>query len=154
MPHAMSESRFSRRAQSLTPEAALPDGVRRQFVKTQMCAYYLANRCKLTTECCPYAHDSSELRQPPDLTKTRMCPESKICAKADCQFAHSPAELRSTDSFYKSRLCKFWETQGRCALGAQCRFAHGQGERAKPPDRRWSVCALPPQIQADQLYED
>ena len=161
----MSESRFARRAQSLSTDAALPDGVRKQFVKTQMCAFYLANRCKLTSDCCPYAHDVSELRQAPDLTKTRMCPEGQRCQRREsCQYAHSPGELRSTDFFFKSRLCKFWETQGKCVLGQSCRFAHGQADCAKPlqgsPNRRWSVCAsmLPPQMLdhcgSPQCYED
>jgi len=140
--------RFSRRAQSLSLDS--PSPVRLQFLKTQLCAYFINNRCRLDS--CPYAHSPAELRAVPDLTKTRLCPAKPCPHPESCQFAHEPSELRATGDFFKIRLCKFWELRGKCNLGDACRFAHGPTELSRPSEaRRWSVCA-PPQL--PDYYED
>jgi hypothetical protein len=51
--------------------------------------------------------------------------------------AGSEADLRAQEEppekvFYKTRLCDNFETNGRCAYGDRCRFAHGHAE-LRPP---------------------
>jgi Zinc finger C-x8-C-x5-C-x3-H type (and similar)/RNA-binding, Nab2-type zinc finger len=117
----------SKRSQSFSHTVKL------QFHKTQMCQFFLENDCKLAADECSYAHDRSELKSAPDLTKTRMCPLLENCPKQNlCPYAHTHDELKHTDQFFKSRLCKFFEKTGKCTLGDNCRFAHGEHQLHKP----------------------
>eukprot|EP00435_Cladocopium_sp_Y103_P003829 s1445_g1.t1 len=56
---------------------------------------------------CPFAHGTNHLREQPDFSKTRLCPdfmELGHCAQGDhCKFAHGKHELRPGSSA-KSRL--------------------------------------------------
>lgn len=54
-------------------------------------------KCAKGTQC-PWAHDGSELKDAPDLRRTKFCKELTTkgrCTKANCNFAHSNAECRS-----------------------------------------------------------
>lgn len=54
---------------------------------------------------CSYAHNDTELRFVPDLSRTRMCDKARtsgVCDDNDCRFAHDIIELRSTDRLYKT----------------------------------------------------
>ena len=94
---------------------------------------------------CPFAHSQSELREKPNLHKTKLCQtfiEGKIafvrphihnkiegkCPKGNnCCFAHGEEELRSTPDLFKTAICNLW-TQRKCTSGDKCRFAHGQAD--------------------------
>lgn len=81
-------------------------------------------------ENCPFAHSRAELKETPDLRKTRLCVdffEGPGCSDPDCFFAHSEDDLRCTENFYKKALC-IWNERGKCWKGEQCRFAHGLSE--------------------------
>jgi len=93
--------------------------------KTKMCDFHKEGRCKYGSECA-FAHSEHELKDLPDLRKTRICrafTQGK-CNATDCKFAHGADELRTTDLCYKTSLCA-WYDKGICQSGDQCRFAHG-----------------------------
>merc|ERR1719162_504223 len=80
-----------------------------QLLKTDMCKYFLANRCSKGSKCA-FAHDTKEMRAKPNLNKTSMCRsflQSGNCDNSSCTFAHSERELRTTSSFFKTKLCRF-----------------------------------------------
>uniref|UniRef100_A0A7S2VT85 C3H1-type domain-containing protein n=1 Tax=Lankesteria abbotti TaxID=340204 RepID=A0A7S2VT85_9APIC len=98
-----------------------------RFYKTKMCPYMnVKGRCCRTSKCV-YAHSTDELRELPDLQKTKLCTNVKvngICSDPSCRFAHSLEDLRHTDLFFKTKLCHMWK-KGRCSSGVLCRHAHG-----------------------------
>jgi len=62
-----------------------------------MCKFYLANQCG-RGDVCSYAHSQNELRIPPDLAGTQLCPEileGRACKNNFCRFAHSATEVKS-----------------------------------------------------------
>lgn len=103
--------------------------------KTKMCEFYEEGRCKYGKDCA-FAHDESELKEAPDLRKTRICRTFATgkCNDKSCKFAHGAEELRAqeTDIAYKTALCSWFE-KGKCASGDQCRFAHGESELREEP---------------------
>ena len=58
---------------------------------------------------CNYAHSENELREKPNLSKTKLCEEyatTGTCTKGEiCLFAHGELELRSTPDLFKTSLC-------------------------------------------------
>eukprot|EP00930_Biecheleria_cincta_P060358 TRINITY_DN4601_c0_g1_i2.p1 TRINITY_DN4601_c0_g1~~TRINITY_DN4601_c0_g1_i2.p1 ORF type:complete len:173 (-),score=19.52 TRINITY_DN4601_c0_g1_i2:745-1263(-) len=61
-----------------------------------MCKFFLANKCE-RGNLCSYAHSQDELRPPPDLSGTQLCPaimEGRACKDYSCRFAHSAAEVK------------------------------------------------------------
>ncbi|GIX61679.1 zinc finger C-x8-C-x5-C-x3-H type domain-containing protein [Babesia caballi] len=131
-----------------TPKPEVPREVRvisvEQFHKTKICPHMNKPEGCLRSMRgqCPYAHDKSELKEPPNLIKTAMCKlHLKGCcgkSSADCPYAHSFSELRHTDGFYKTYVCKFWE-KGYCKAGDLCRYAHGVHEIRKAGSGSTSV---------------
>lgn len=62
-----------------------------------MCRFYRMGKCAKGMQC-PWAHEASELKEVPDLRRTRLCKDlitKGRCTKANCNFAHSKAECRS-----------------------------------------------------------
>ena len=97
----------------------------RQLAKTEMCKFFLSNRCGKGLRC-TYAHSITEIRSKPDLWKTSMCKEflqTGNCEILGCTFAHDERELCTTREFFKTKMCRF-ASSGRCKHGAACRFAH------------------------------
>jgi hypothetical protein len=105
------------------------------FFKTKMCNLHLLNICKKGKEC-PFAHSEDELREKPNLVKTKLCQdflEVGQCQRGDrCSFAHGETELRSTPDLFKTAICNLW-TQGKCNAGERCRFAHGHEDLRPAP---------------------
>eukprot|EP00429_Kryptoperidinium_foliaceum_P071278 CAMPEP_0176071330 /NCGR_PEP_ID=MMETSP0120_2-20121206/35626_1 /TAXON_ID=160619 /ORGANISM="Kryptoperidinium foliaceum, Strain CCMP 1326" /LENGTH=258 /DNA_ID=CAMNT_0017404985 /DNA_START=78 /DNA_END=854 /DNA_ORIENTATION=+ len=68
------------------------------YEKTQLCKYFSRGHCFLGKSC-RFAHGQEQLRQQPDLFKTRLCADymrSGGCRNgASCKFAHGRQELRS-----------------------------------------------------------
>jgi len=96
-----------------------------QCMKTEMCRFFLSNRC-LRGSRCTFAHSLEEIRKKPDLKSTSMCKNflrSGACDNPLCSFAHDVRELRASAGFFKTKLCKF-AVSGRCKHGTTCRFAH------------------------------
>lgn len=111
--------------------------LRKRIVKTKICAHNLRGRCCRGARC-SFAHSIDELREPPDLYKTRLCVNYKtngVCIKgAECRFAHGEAQLRWTPEFYRTSLCPHYGANAVCTAGKRCRWAHGTAElRDKPP---------------------
>jgi hypothetical protein len=101
----------------------------RQLAKTEMCKFFLSNRCGKGLRC-TYAHSITEIRSKPDLVKTSMCRhflQTGNCDRPGCTFAHDERELRTTKEFFKTKLCRF-SASGRCKHGTTCRFAHNIDE--------------------------
>jgi len=100
----------------------------KQMQKTKLCDFHKEGRCKYGSACA-FAHSAEELKEMPDLRKTRICRAFSRgdCSDANCKFAHGAQELRTTDLCYKTALCTWWE-KGKCQSGDQCRFAHGSEE--------------------------
>ena len=65
--------------------------------KTQLCKFFAVGACQRGSNCA-FAHGTSQLRQQPDYSKTRLCAdfmELGRCAQGrDCKFAHGKRELR------------------------------------------------------------
>lgn len=92
-----------------------------------MCAFFLHGAC-VYGKACAFAHNPNELKDSPDLTKTRLCQtyaETGSCTDPECRFAHGDDELRLVN--FKTSMC-FWHEKGRCRNGDNCRFAHGNSE--------------------------
>lgn len=65
-----------------------------QLHKTRFCEFFRRNRCKRGQQCL-FAHSEAELRQAPDLTKTKLCLMfGGVCTNPGCSYAHSYAEIR------------------------------------------------------------
>jgi len=104
-----------------------------QFSKTKMCKFHALGKCT-KGEQCPFAHDSIDVRNLPDLRCTKLCKpliQTGICNDKNCTYAHSKEELRSTGAFHKTKLCRFMQT-GHCTLGIKCNFAHSALELREP----------------------
>jgi len=114
-----------------------PGGFRvyHDFYKTKMCNLFLLNLCKKGNDC-PFAHSEDEIREKPNLEKTKLCPqflEEGKCNKGNrCAFAHGEEELRSTPDLFKTAICNLW-SQGKCTSGERCRFAHGPKDLRPAP---------------------
>eukprot|EP00930_Biecheleria_cincta_P051893 TRINITY_DN3710_c0_g1_i3.p1 TRINITY_DN3710_c0_g1~~TRINITY_DN3710_c0_g1_i3.p1 ORF type:complete len:422 (-),score=73.81 TRINITY_DN3710_c0_g1_i3:742-1923(-) len=64
--------------------------------KTKMCKFFLTNACQRGSTCA-YAHSEAEIRAPPNLRCTQLCPSAAagtVCSNADCRFAHDAKELK------------------------------------------------------------
>jgi len=124
------------------------------FTRTKLCSFHLRGMCAHGSNC-SYAHEIVELRDQPDLSKTRMCPlfRKGNCLRTDCTYAHSRDELRGTDDVYKTSLCRFW-ANGRCAAGKYCRHAHGIEEMRVRPVRDESITAGVSEPSLDETPSD
>lgn len=102
-----------------------------RFQKTRLCLFNQRGAC-VKGDACSYAHCTTELKNAPNLLKTRLCQDwlNGRCVAGECKFAHGRQELRFTHDYYKTRLCHFWQ-QGGCTKGEECRHAHG-GEELRP----------------------
>ncbi|KAF4676294.1 hypothetical protein FOL47_006450 [Perkinsus chesapeaki] len=109
-----------------------------QFYKTEMCKFVANGGCS-KGESCSHAHSEAELRNKPDLSKTRMCRmmlQKGTCPNIKrCPYAHDIKQVRSTNAFFKTKLCSFHQ-EGFCKLGNKCRYAHSESE-LNPDD--WPV---------------
>uniref|UniRef100_A0A6U6U697 C3H1-type domain-containing protein n=1 Tax=Alexandrium andersonii TaxID=327968 RepID=A0A6U6U697_9DINO len=69
------------------------------FHKTAMCKFFAMGRCMRSSKC-TFAHHVDELRQAPDFSCTKMCPdlvsEGRCTRGWECTFAHDARELRTT----------------------------------------------------------
>jgi len=105
------------------------------FFKTKPCSLFSLNICKKGNDC-PFAHSMDELRDKPNLYKTKLCDaflQAGRCNRGeDCNFAHGEVELRSTPDLFKTAICNLW-SQGRCTAGETCRFAHGYDDLRPAP---------------------
>jgi len=105
------------------------------FFKTKMCSLYSLSICKKGKEC-PFAHSPDELREKPNLYKTKLCEtflQTGNCKHGEkCNFSHGESELRSTPDLFKTAICNLW-TQGKCVAGERCRFAHGYEDLRPAP---------------------
>ncbi|XP_026193272.1 zinc finger CCCH domain-containing protein 33 [Cyclospora cayetanensis] len=106
---------------------------RRVFHKTQLCKHLERGYCRNGTSC-PFAHSREELRPPPTLSKTMICPDVKaggICQRVmsgqSCSFAHCSQELRQTANHYKTNMCRSF-LSGKCLKADKCTHAHGEVE--------------------------
>lgn len=62
-----------------------------------MCKFFLTNACQRGS-LCAYAHSEAEIRAPPNLRCTQLCPmvvAGMGCINADCKFAHDAKQLKS-----------------------------------------------------------
>ncbi|KYK68204.1 zinc finger (CCCH type) motif-containing protein, partial [Toxoplasma gondii TgCatPRC2] len=95
------------------------------FHKTRLCPRLRGDRvfCPLG-ESCTFAHSEKELRPPPVLDRTKLCPSvlSKgaspcpgIARGEPCKFAHSKSEIRHTSNMFKTNMCLKWN-RGKCKV--------------------------------------
>eukprot|EP00928_Gymnodinium_smaydae_P025168 TRINITY_DN20129_c0_g6_i1.p1 TRINITY_DN20129_c0_g6~~TRINITY_DN20129_c0_g6_i1.p1 ORF type:complete len:429 (+),score=68.43 TRINITY_DN20129_c0_g6_i1:83-1288(+) len=66
------------------------------FFKTRKCRYFGMNSCTRGATC-RFAHSNAELRSPPDLRYTKLCPTvlaGGSCQNRTCTYAHSAEERR------------------------------------------------------------
>eukprot|EP00922_Rhytidocystis_sp_ex-Travisia-forbesii_P063643 GHVS01094652.1.p1 GENE.GHVS01094652.1~~GHVS01094652.1.p1 ORF type:complete len:780 (-),score=244.73 GHVS01094652.1:295-2634(-) len=132
------------------PTAWLTNGTprREQFFRTKFCPWYLAGKC-VRGDFCNFAHKGEEVRELPDLQRTKMCSKFTLgaggCVDPECAFAHSQEQLRHTDVYFKTKLCVNWGKQC-CRRGMSCRMAHGMEElryRSSTPQNNHSYSHLP-----------
>lgn len=127
--------------EAATADKGLPkardNAVTARLTKTKMCHFFERGKC--ASENCRYAHSQSELRQPPNLEKTKLCRsfvQNGYCNDGEnCGFAHGETELRVTEGIYKTQICHFFE-RGRCLKGERCNHAHGSEDLRFPARNR------------------
>jgi len=127
------------------------------FYKTKVCSLNNLNICK-KGKACPFAHSMDELRDKPNLYKTKLCDAflaTGNCSRGEqCTFAHGESELRSTPDLFKTAICHLW-SQGRCVAGDHCRFAHGDEDKRPAPSshkfKRNSFKKVPPKQNHDYM---
>lgn len=109
------------------------NAVTARLMKTKMCYFFERGKC--SSQNCRYAHSAEELRNQPNLQKTKLCKVWALhgyCANSEnCVFAHGEEELRVTDGIYKTQMCHFFE-RGRCLKGERCNHAHGPEDLRMP----------------------
>jgi len=134
------------------------NAVTARLMKTKMCYFFERGKC--SSQNCRYAHSAEELRNQPNLHKTKLCKVWAVhgcCANSEnCVFAHGEEELRVTDGIYKTQMCHFFE-RGRCLKGERCNHAHGpedlrmpalSSQQATGPATMGSTSALPGSVNA------
>uniref|UniRef100_A0A7S4QXH8 C3H1-type domain-containing protein n=2 Tax=Alexandrium monilatum TaxID=311494 RepID=A0A7S4QXH8_9DINO len=113
-------------AQKDRPSRPQENAVTARLKKTKMCYFFERGKC--ASQNCRYAHSAAELRNQPNLQKTKLCKvfaQDGLCMHGEnCVFAHGEAELRVTEGIYKTQMCHFFE-RGRCLKGERCNHAHG-----------------------------
>jgi len=101
-----------------------------QFYQTKLCKHFQNGAC-LYGDKCSFSHSLEDLRERPNLTKTKMCASVEAglnCPEGDkCPYAHAISELRATPMLYRTVLCSWWK-KGQCEFGDNCRFAHGENQ--------------------------
>ncbi|XP_055388491.1 uncharacterized protein LOC129617129 [Condylostylus longicornis] len=152
----------------------IPESLQKRITKTKLCIHYARGRC-IRGELCSFAHSSSELREPPNLQKTRLCVAwimTNSCFKGnDCKYvslltthslllfhryAHGQAELRWTPEFYRTSLCPSLKTPLGCLRRDQCRYAHSplelraMSELSRPPSDDW---VPPPPTKVNMMHK-
>jgi len=87
-----------------------------QMQKTKLCDFHKEGRCKYGASCV-FAHSSEELKDMPDLRKTRICTAftQGNCSNLDCNFAHGTEELRMSERSYRQQRSANGEHPG-CAV--------------------------------------
>mmetsp|Transcript_87416 Transcript_87416/g.270644 ORF Transcript_87416/g.270644 Transcript_87416/m.270644 type:complete len:260 (+) Transcript_87416:99-878(+) len=77
----------------------------KQMQKTRLCDFHKEGRCKYGSACA-FAHSQEELKDMPDLRKTRICRSftQGKCSSTNCKFAHGNEELRTTDFYKEAKL--------------------------------------------------
>jgi len=106
---------------------------RGQFKKTKMCKFHIIGMCAKGS-LCPFAHNTIELQDLPDLACTKLCKtllQTGACNDPRCTYAHNKDQLRATSTFHKTKLCRFAQS-GFCSLGSKCNFAHSVEELHSP----------------------
>uniref|UniRef100_A0A0G4HPE5 C3H1-type domain-containing protein n=1 Tax=Chromera velia CCMP2878 TaxID=1169474 RepID=A0A0G4HPE5_9ALVE len=84
----------------IAEESLLQDGLGEsgdwKLFKTTICKFALQGKCTKGAEC-RFAHHISELRQKPDLKKTRLCYKWLCgqCQDSTCKYAHGEMELQT-----------------------------------------------------------
>lgn len=90
------------------PAKPIPISLQKRISKTKICIYNINGRCTRGVDC-SFAHSKFELKQAPDLYKTRLCSRfitMGFCPLEDnCRFAHGDSELRSIIDIFKINLC-------------------------------------------------
>lgn len=108
---------------SVRTRLSVEENFRMQFIRTSMCRNAKNGNCKFG-EACHFAHSSQDLRERPNLDKTKLCVRVK-CDDPTCKFAHERTELVATAKFAKTKWCHFGAD---CLNGSKCRYAHDDGE--------------------------
>jgi len=80
----------------LATKTSSPSGHR--CFKTRMCSFFLDGKCSRGIKC-SFAHAWDEVRQAPDLSKTKICILWKkgMCHDINCSYAHGADQLRRTE---------------------------------------------------------
>lgn len=117
---------------SAPKESNMEKSLHQHLVKTKICSYFSKGACHYGDDCA-FAHSTTELKNTPNLRKTRICKAfvEGRCYNKNCNFAHGERELVKTELFHKKSLC-VWHEKGSCRNGYNCRFAHGVAELRRP----------------------
>jgi len=88
-----------------------------RFRKTRLCKFHVVGACT-RGEDCNFAHSIVQVREQPDFSKTRLCPDFKNfgrCEKGDeCTFAHGKRDLRGK----RTKAEQIQQAQQTCMQGA------------------------------------
>jgi hypothetical protein len=89
-------------------------------------------------ESCSYAHNLDELKEIPNLLKTKICTHynAGYCPNGErCNYAHGLAELRKLNMNSSSQICSYFQ-QGSCKFGTNCKFLHLTPDQSKYYDMK------------------
>jgi hypothetical protein len=129
-----------------------------QFANTRMCKFFPVGKCTKGVQC-PFAHDVLDLREQPDLRKTKLCKtmlKTGECKDENCSYAHSKSELRTTPALAPKTKTKFCRNLkfGVCSHGSKCNFAHSPAELNLPMPSMDAVLQLPPGLDWEAIFGD
>jgi len=111
------------------------------FGKTKLCKFHILGMCMKGTTC-GFAHNSEEMRAPPDLSCTKFCKSlinTGACNDPQCKYAHNQEELRSSSQVSFGHGQVLLPPDVMMALGksiASC--AQANQENVQPAHQGWS----------------
>eukprot|EP00434_Breviolum_minutum_P001060 symbB.v1.2.000933.t1/scaffold54.1/size375170/6 len=83
-------------SEPMSPEEEVWKSKKRFYKQTRLCSFHQVGACKRGSAC-NFAHDSGELKEMPDFSKTRLCKTFQTTGRCElgdsCTFAHGHHEL-------------------------------------------------------------
>ncbi|KAL8455087.1 hypothetical protein Emag_001112 [Eimeria magna] len=123
------------------PSLSLPS-LQQRMQKTKMCRFHMQGCCSKGA-LCVFAHDAKELRERPNLIRTRLCPLMRAASLSGVAGAVEGGLEGAAGGGGMGALGLSRTGVPHCSKGDACRFAHSLEElRSTPEFFKTAVCPL------------